>query len=98
MVNKEIIIRAAVLVLSLLNLILSALGKNPIPLSEDGAYIVISSVVASAAAIWNAWKNNSVTKAAKAGDKLMTAVKASRITAEEAAKLLEAIESASDGE
>ena len=71
--NREIIIRAAVLVLSLLNLILSALGKNPIPLSDDSAYIVISSVVASAAAIWNAWKNNSVTSAAKVGDKLTAA-------------------------
>lgn len=90
--NKEVIIRLSVLVLTLVNLILTALGKNPLPISCDDAFVIASSVAASAAAIWTAWKNNSVTTAAKTGDKLVAAIKASKITAEEAVKLLEALE------
>ncbi len=90
--NKDVILRAAVLVLTLVNLVLTALGKNPLPIASDELYVALSSVATSLAAIWTAWKNNSVTEAAKTGDKVMAAVKAGKITAGEVEKLLEAFE------
>ena len=90
----DVIVRAAVLILSLVNLILTELGVNPIPFAGEESYAAVSSIIASLAAVWAAWKNNSVTSAAKTGDKIMAAIKAGRVTAGEAEKLLEAIETA----
>lgn len=92
--NLDVIVRAAVLILSLVNLVLTELGVNPIPFAGEESYAAVSSIVASLAAVWAAWKNNSVTPAAKTGDKIMAAIKAGRVTAGEAEKLLEAIETA----
>jgi SPP1 family holin len=67
-VSNETIIRTVLLVLSLINSILTALNKNPLPFSEDEAYAVISTIVTAVVSIWAWWKNNSFTKGAIAAD------------------------------
>lgn len=67
-VSKETIVRTVLLVLSLVNSILTATGKNPLPIAEEEAYTIISAIVTAIVAIWAWWKNNSFTKGAIAAD------------------------------
>lgn len=86
--DKNLIIRLGVLLFSLLNIILTACGKNPIPVSESMAYEIISIAVVIAASVWNAWKNNNITPAAKAGQRVIDAIKNGDITAEKVEEFL----------
>ena len=69
-VTTGTIARTAVLVVSLLNVLLNAFGKNPLPFSDDEVYTTVSTVaVAASLAAW--WKNNSFTKAALKADETL---------------------------
>ena len=70
-ISKETIVRTVVLVLVLLNQILTALGKNPLPFSEDAMYEGLSAVFTAAASLWAWWKNNSFTHKAIEADKYL---------------------------
>lgn len=48
-VTAGTIARTAVLAVSLLNVLLNAFGKNPLPFSDDEVYTAVSTVVAVAA-------------------------------------------------
>lgn len=67
-VKASTIIRTAVLSLTLLNTVLTGMGKNPLPWSEDEIYSGVSAAVTAFAAIWTWWKNNSFTQAAIRAD------------------------------
>ncbi len=69
--KKETILRTVVLVLTLLNQILTALGKNPLPFSDEAIYEGLSAVLTAAASLWAWWKNNSFTKAAVEADEYL---------------------------
>lgn len=49
----------------------------------------ISLISAFILAVWNAWKNNDFTFAAKVGTKVMDAIKDGKITADEVEKILD---------
>ena len=66
--KTETIIRTVILGLALINQILLALGKNPLPFSEEGLYQVLSALFTAAGALWAWWKNNSFTKNAIRAD------------------------------
>lgn len=70
-VSKETIVRTVVLFVALLNTVLNACGKNPLPFSDDEVYTGVSAVVATVAAVWAWWKNNSFTKAALKADETL---------------------------
>lgn len=74
-VKAETIIRTIVLVIALVNQVLTVLGKNPIPISEDEVYQLVTMIVSIAASVWAWWKNNSFTNAAIRGDMLMETIK-----------------------
>ena len=74
-ISKETLIRTGVLILTLANTILSALGKNPIPFSENDIYQAVSAICTVVATIWAWWKNNSFTTAAIKADEYMNALK-----------------------
>lgn len=80
--DKNTIIRLGGLLFSLLNLILTECGVNPIPISDEVAYQVISILVTIGFAAWNAWKNNNFTPAAKVGQKIVDAIKSGKLTSE----------------
>ena len=67
-VNKETIIRTVVLLVALVNSILTSLGKNPIPFSDEEIYEGLSAFVMIAATVWAWWKNNSFTNNAIKAD------------------------------
>lgn len=67
-VSKETIIRTIILVIALLNQILTAVGKNPLPFSDEEIYMGLTAVFTVAATVWAWWKNNSFTANAIAAD------------------------------
>lgn len=74
-ISKGTVIRAAFLLLGLVNLVLVNTGHSVLPISEAWLEEVITDtwvVVASAIAYW---KNNSFTKAALEGDAIMRSIK-----------------------
>ena len=71
-VSKETIVRTVVLFVALLNTVLNACGKNPLPFSDDEVYTGVSAVVATVAAVWAWWKNNSFTAAAVKADEVFS--------------------------
>ena len=70
-IKAETWIRTAVLILALLNTLLSAWGKNPLPFSEEESYQAISAAVTAAVSLWAWWKNNSFTPAALEADAVL---------------------------
>lgn len=82
-VSKETIVRTVVLFVALLNTVLNACGKNPLPFSDDEVYTGVSAVVATVAAIWAWWKNNSFTSAAVKADEVLKIEKAEGSTEDE---------------
>lgn len=67
-IEKETIVRTAVLVFALINQALAIRGKSPLPFSEKEAGQAVSMVLTAAASLWAWWKNNSFTQAAIAAD------------------------------
>lgn len=70
-INADVIIRTIVLILALINSFLTAIGKNPLPFSDDQIYSAVSTIVTMVASIWAWWKNNSITEAAKKADEML---------------------------
>ncbi|MDR1805562.1 MAG: SPP1 phage holin family protein [Clostridium sp.] len=68
--------RLLALLLSFVNAALNAMGKNPLPISEEEAYQALSLLVAAICAAVSFWKNNSFTAAAQAADKVLEERKA----------------------
>lgn len=67
-ISSETIIRTLALAVSLVNQLLLAFGKNPLPFADDDAYALLSTIVTAGVAIWNWWKNNSFSKNALEAD------------------------------
>lgn len=74
-ISKGTIARTVALAVTLLNAILTAAGKNPLPYSETETYEAVSIVLAVIATIVGWWKNNSFTPAAIQADKYMKELK-----------------------
>lgn len=74
-VSTETIVRTIILFITILNNILTMSGKNPLPFSEDALYTTLSAIASGLAALWAWWKNNSFTKPAIEGDKVMNELK-----------------------
>ena len=74
-VSKETLIRTGILFVTLINSVLSMLGKNPLPFSDSEIYQAISAVCTVAATVWAWWKNNSFTNAAIKADEDKNALK-----------------------
>ena len=77
-VSVETIVRTVVLVATLINSVLTMLGKNPLPFSEDDLYTVLSAAATIAATVWAWWKNNSFTTEAIKADEYLHELKADR--------------------
>lgn len=67
-VSKETIIRTIILAVALLNQVLTAAGKNPLPFSNEEIYTGLTAVFTIGAAVWAWWKNNSFTENAITAD------------------------------
>lgn len=58
-----------------LNTVLNHLGLNPISISENNVYQIVSAALSAAVLIVNTYKNNSTSKEALLSDKIMHALK-----------------------
>lgn len=78
-IPTQTIIRAIVLLVTLVNTILTIFGKNPLPFAEDELYAWLSAAATVAATLWAWWKNNSFTPEAIQADKYLAELKANDI-------------------
>lgn len=74
-IPAETIIRTVVLTIALINQILTARGKNPLPFAENEIYELLTYLFTIGASVWAWWKNNSFTQAALKADNFMNALK-----------------------
>lgn len=68
--------RTACLLLALLNQVLCAIGKSPLPIESETLNQLVTSGITVVAALVAWWKNNSFSKAAIAADKEYDRLKA----------------------
>ena len=78
-VKPDTIARAIVLAITLLNMMLTMLGKAPLDLDENTIYVAVSAVWTIVVAILCYWKNNSFTKAAIVADEFKDDLKRGRL-------------------
>ena len=74
-ISTDTIIRTIVLVVALINQVLTATGKNPLPFSDDMIYEAVTLAVTIGASVWAWWENNSFTKAAIEADQYLKDLK-----------------------
>ena len=75
-IPTQTIIRAIVLLVTLVNTVLTIFGKNPLPFAEDELYAWLTAAATVAATLWAWWKNNSFTSAAIEADDYLAKLKA----------------------
>lgn len=74
-IKKATIVRTVTLVFLLVNQILCAAGKNPLPFSQEAVYNFASTILTCAASLWAWWKNNSFTAPAIEADRYLEELK-----------------------
>lgn len=82
-ISTGTVIRTIALIVALLNMLLTAFGKNPLPFSDEEVYSGLSAVAAVAAALAAWWKNNSFSACALQADDMLKVLKADGITEDE---------------
>lgn len=75
--NKTVlkVIRVSLLVLALINTVLTMIGVSPIDLDSEVVTNVINGGAIIVTALWNTWKNCSVTRPHLEADKVAEAIK-----------------------
>lgn len=86
--DTNLIIRIVVLAAVLVNQVLVAIGKNPLPFADETIYELASVIVTVAVTVYSAWKNNNITNFAKIAQKVLDALKKGQITIEAVETLL----------
>jgi SPP1 family holin len=64
-------VRGILLIISFVNMALSAAGKTPIPTDYNELYTIVSVIFSVLVGISAYWKNNSFTEAAQTADKFL---------------------------
>lgn len=67
-IEKETIVRTAVLAFALINQVLAISGYNPLPFTDEDFGQAVSMVLTVGASLWAWWKNNSFTQPALVAD------------------------------
>ena len=74
-ITKGTLIRTVILLLALINQVLSICGVSPIPIDDDTATNVISTLWTVIASVVTWWKNNSFTENAITADEYLSELK-----------------------
>ncbi len=77
-ISKETIARTIVLALALINQVLTMLGINPLPFSEDVVYEAVTLIATVITSVVAWWCNNSFTKNAIAADEYLKSLEAKK--------------------
>ena len=67
--------RYILMIIAIINMLLNAFKINPIEVSENEVYQVVSNILTCVLFVINTWKNNSVTNSAINADKYMKDLK-----------------------
>ena len=78
----DTIIRTILLAVTIVNQVLTSLGKNPIPFSDGETYGALTTVATVVMTLWAWWKNNSFTQAAIQADAVMKSLKTPNVDEE----------------
>lgn len=70
-ISAGTIARTIVLIVALVNTLLTAFGKNPLPFSDEEVYAGVSAVITVVVSLVAWWKNNSFTKEAIEADAIL---------------------------
>lgn len=70
-ISSGTIARTIVLIVALVNTLLTAFGKNPLPFSDEEVYAGVSAVITVVVSLVAWWKNNSFTKKAIEADAIL---------------------------
>ena len=91
--DKKTIVRLVALGLAILNMVFGIFGWTPIPMdgTAEAIYEVVSIVAMVGTSIWNMWKNNNFTAAAKLVQKILEAIKKGKLSVEIVEKWLEGV-------
>ena len=81
--KKEVIISAVAQVLALVNLVLSAMGKSPLPISSETVSLIIGGAIALGISAWNYWKNHNITTASQKGQEIVDLIKQGKVELEQ---------------
>ncbi|HIZ76538.1 MAG TPA: phage holin [Firmicutes bacterium] len=73
--KKDTIVRTIVLALALINQIFALVGIPQLNIDDDTIYQAVTLIVTIVSSVWAWWKNNSFTRAARAADETMIALK-----------------------
>ena len=73
--KKDTIVRTIVLALALINQIFALVGIPQLNIYDDTIYQAVTLIVTIVSSVWAWWKNNSFTRAARAADETMIALK-----------------------
>lgn len=73
----------ATILLTVTNAILTAVGKNPIVVSDDQLFQIMSWVLMFASIGYGIWKNMSITKSAQTSDEVLKLLKQGLVTVAE---------------
>lgn len=76
--KTKAIIRLIVALVPVANIVLTALGKSPLPFSQEEVNVGVSTVVSVAGILWAWWKNNNITIEARIGQETVDKLKADR--------------------
>lgn len=76
--DKNLIIRLIVSIVTFINMLANIFGFNPLPLEEETIYTVVSAIATVVVWAWGFWKNNNFTKAAKQAQKMLDDLKANK--------------------
>lgn len=74
-IKPATVARTAVLALALINQLLSAAGKSPLPIDSAQAEQWVSAGLTTAAAVWAWWQNNSFTPEAIEADSYLDSLR-----------------------
>lgn len=74
-ISTGTIVRTMCLALALVNQVLSAMGKSPLPIEDETVELLVSTGATVLAAIVSWWKNNSFTSAAIEADETLKELK-----------------------
>ena len=75
-VSIATVARTVALAVTLVNVILTGVGKNPIPYSETEVFGAVSDTALVISTLWAWWKNNSFTKNAIKADNYLKELRA----------------------
>lgn len=68
-------VRLIVAIATVINIVAQPFGWQPLGIDQEQLYMVLSGIASTIATIWAWWKNNNVTKAAQAAQRVTDTIK-----------------------